>query len=361
VIAQNDASFRLPPQNLEAEQCVLGSMLLDREVIGDIVLFLTDEDFYQPAHAEVFRTLVSLYDRSEPIDLMLVTTDLTSRGRLVAAGGVEALVGLMESVPNSAHAVAYARLVREAGERRRLAQMAQEILRDVHEGHSRDVGELLDGAEQKIFSIANERGTEGTESMPTLIKAALRRIDALQDGGAESSRGLKTHYADLDRKLNGLVPGGLYVIAGRPSMGKTSFALNILDHVCVRDGHAGVLFTLEVTKEQIAENMLCANARVDMHKLVHGDPLRGGLRPHPAGRGPHGARAALRGRHARPHARPAARQGPPAQGAPRHQAHRRGLPAAPDPGRARRREPADGDLAACRRGSSRPRASWACR
>ena len=271
VIAQNDASFRLPPQNLEAEQCVLGSMLLDREVIGDIVLFLTDEDFYQPAHAEIFRTLVTLYDRSEPIDLMLVTTDLTSRGRLVAAGGVEALVGLMESVPNSAHAVAYARLVREAGERRRLAQMAQEILRDVHEGHSRDVGELLDGAEQKIFSIANERGTEGTESMPTLIKAALRRIDALQDGGAESSRGLKTHYADLDRKLNGLVPGGLYVIAGRPSMGKTSFALNILDHVCVRDGHAGVLFTLEVTKEQIAENMLCANARVDMHKLVHGD------------------------------------------------------------------------------------------
>jgi replicative DNA helicase len=115
VIAQNDALGRLPPQNLEAEQCVLGSMLLDRDVIGEVLLDLSDEDFYLPAHAEVFRTLIGLYDRNEPVDLVLVTNQLTSEGRLEDVGGVDSLVGLMESVPNSAHALAYARLTqREA-------------------------------------------------------------------------------------------------------------------------------------------------------------------------------------------------------------------------------------------------------
>jgi replicative DNA helicase len=271
VIAQNDSVGRLPPQNLEAEQCLLGSMLLDRDVIGEVLLDLTDDDFYLPAHAEVFRTLVGLYDRNEPVDLVLVTNHLTAEGRLAVVGGVDALVGLMESVPNSAHALAYGRLVREASARRRLVGAAQEILRSVHAEGGRDAADLVESAERAIFAIAQERSRDQTEAMPDLIKAALRRIDALQDGGADTTRGLRTHYGELDRKLNGLAPGGLYVIAGRPSMGKTSFALNILEHVCVRDGQPALLFTLEVTKEQIAENMLCANAHVDAHKLMRGE------------------------------------------------------------------------------------------
>ncbi|MGQ0552606.1 MAG: replicative DNA helicase [Planctomycetota bacterium] len=271
MISQNDGSSRLPPQNLEAEQCVLGSMLLDREIIGEVLLLLAEDDFYMPANAEVFRTLISLYDRNAPVDLVLVTNELRSQGRLDSVGGVAALAGLMETVPNSAHALAYARLVRDSGERRRLVDAAQRILRDAYDGTHRPVSELLDQAEQTVFAISHANAEDTTESMATLIKRALVKIDAVQEGDTEATRGLKTHYGQLDRMLNGLAPGGLYVIAGRPSMGKTSFALNILDHVCVRDGVPALLFTLEVGKEQIAENLLCSNARVDAQRLLRGE------------------------------------------------------------------------------------------
>jgi len=261
----------LPAQNLEAEQCTLGSMLLDREAIGEIVLALEAGDFYEPRNAEIFRTLTSLYDRNQPVDLVIVTNELNAQGRLESVGGVDHLVALMESVPSSAHALAYARLVRDAAERRRLVEAATHILRDVHEGRHRPVTELVDAAERRIFAIAQGKEDEDAKPLDGLIRTALERIDALRAGGQETTRGLRTHYGDLDKKLNGLAPGALYVIAGRPSMGKTSFALNVLDHVCVRDGTPALLFTLEVTKEQVAESMLCANARVDAHRLLRGE------------------------------------------------------------------------------------------
>ena len=261
----------LPAQNLEAEQCVLGSMLLDREAIGEVLLVLEADDFYEPRHAELFRLLCALYDRNAPVDLVLVTNELNGIGRLEALGGVDALVGLMECVPSSAHAQAYAKLVRDSSERRRLVDAATHILREVQEGRQRETSELLDAAERRIFAIAHGRSSESAASLDGLIRKALVRIDALQEGGAPTTRGLRTHYGDLDKKLNGLAPGSLYVIAGRPSMGKTSFALNILDHACVRDGAAALLFTLEVTKEQVAESLLCSNARVDAQRLMRGE------------------------------------------------------------------------------------------
>jgi len=261
----------LPAQNLEAEQCVLGSMLLDREAIGEVLLILEAEDFYEPKHAELFRLLCVLYDRNQPVDLVLVTNELNAQGRLEVLGGVDALVGLMESVPSAAHAEAYARLVRDSSERRRLVEAATHILRDVQEGRQKEVAELLDAAERRIFAIAHGRSAEAAASLDGLIRKALVRIDALQEGGADTTRGLRTHYSDLDKKLNGLAPGSLYVIAGRPSMGKTSLALNILDHCCVRDGVPALLFTLEVTKEQVAESLLCSNARVDAQRLMRGE------------------------------------------------------------------------------------------
>jgi replicative DNA helicase len=272
VIAPNEAPDRSPPQNIEAEHGVLGSMLMDREAIGDVLLVLDDDDFYMPANSELFRTLVGLYDRNEPVDLMLATNDLKGRGKLDAVGGVTALVEIMESVPNASHGLAYAKLVREAADRRRLVEAATGILRDAHEGGAREVSDLIDSAEQRIYSISQSRGkTDEKEDMPTLIRAAMHRIDAMQVEGADTMRGLRTHYSELDRMLNGLAPGALYVIAGRPSMGKTSFALNILDHVSVRDKVPSLLFTLEVNKQQIAENMLCSNARVDAHRLLRGE------------------------------------------------------------------------------------------
>lgn len=271
MIAQNEALDRRPPQNIEAEHGVLGSMLMDREAIGDVLLVLDDDDFYMPANGEIFRTLIGLYDRNEPIDLVLATDDLKGRGKLDAVGGVSRLVEIMESVPNASHGLAYAKLVREAADRRRLADAASAILRDAQEGSMREVSDLIDAAEQRIYSIGQSRGEENKEDMPSLIRSAMQRIDAMQVEGADTMGGLRTHYSDLDRMLNGLAPGGLYVIAGRPSMGKTSFALNILDHVSVRDGVPALLFTLEVSKQQIAENMLCSNARVDAHRLLRGE------------------------------------------------------------------------------------------
>lgn len=263
---------RLPPQNVEAEQCVLGSMLLDRACIGEVLLELRAEDFYVPAHGEVFSVLSDLYDRNEPVDLVIATNELKRLEKLDAVGGVDLLVGLMESVPSAAHALAYAGLVREASERRRLVTAAHEILRDAYTAGKREVDDLLDAAEQRIFAIAQGRGSESTSTMQDLVKSAMARIDALQEGGGEGvTGGLPTRFTDLDKLLNGLAPGALYIIAGRPSMGKTSFATSVLDNVCVRDGQGAALFTLEVTKEQVAENMLCSNARVDAHRLFRGE------------------------------------------------------------------------------------------
>ncbi len=264
---------RIPPQNVEAEQCVLGSMLHHKDAIGEAVLVLDVGDFYVPAHAEVFLSLKELYNRGDAVDLVLATNDLGERGKLEFVGGVDFLVNLMETVPSPAHVTAYSILVRQSSERRALVQAAHEIIRDAYDGGANNGRELLDQAEQKIFAIAQGRERGGSMmDMPNLIKAALLRIDAMQATDSDSvTRGLATHYGELDRKLNGLAPGALYVIAGRPSMGKTSFALNVIDNLTTRDDTAVLLFTLEVTKEQIAENMLCSHARVDAHRLMRGE------------------------------------------------------------------------------------------
>lgn len=264
----HEAPGRLPPQNVEAESCVLGSMLLDRECIADLVQILSPDDFYVPAHAEVFAALVALYDENRPVDLLLATNELKRRGKLEHVGDVPMLVGLMESVPSAAHALAYAELVREASERRRLVDAAHSILRDCY-AHGTETRRLIDEAEQRIFAIAHHRSEESGGDLSDLVRDALVRIDSLQEG-EEVTRGIKTHFTDLDRLLNGMAPGALYIIAGRPSMGKSSFATSLLDNVCVRGGLPALLFTLEVTKEQVAENMLCSASRVDAHKLMRG-------------------------------------------------------------------------------------------
>jgi replicative DNA helicase len=265
-----DVPDRLPPQNLEAEQCVLGSMLLDRECIGDVLLFLTAKDFYMPSHSEVFSALVDLFERNEPVDLLLCTEELKRREKLELVGGVELIVSLMESVPSAAHSEAYAKLVRQAAERRSLVAAANAILKDAYTSPMSDTDELLDRAERSIFAVAQDRGGDSATSMHDLVREALSRIDRLQDGEVVTG-GLPTHYSDLDKLLNGLKPGSLYIIAGRPSMGKSSFATSILSNVCIRDKTPAVLFTLEVTKEQVAENMLCSNAAVDAHRLMRGE------------------------------------------------------------------------------------------
>lgn len=266
----HDALERLPPQNLDAEQCVLGSMLLHRDAIGEVLLHITAEDFYAPAHGEVFSVLSDLYDANKPVDLLLAVEELKSRGQLETVGGVPVLAGLMETVHSAANAEAYAKLVREAAERRRLVTAATEILKQCYRDDGLPVEALVEKAEQAVFDVSHGNSAQDIASMQDLVRIAVERIDKLQDEDAEVTSGVSTHYSDLDRLLDGLAPGSLYVIAGRPSMGKSSFATSVLANICIRDGIPAILFTLEVPAEKIAENMLCSDAGVDIHRLLRG-------------------------------------------------------------------------------------------
>ncbi len=265
-----DLQSTIPPQHTEAEQCVLGSMLLDKQVIDEVSEVLDPGDFYLPEHEKVFKAIVALHDSGRPVDLVLLTEELTRQEELVKVGGVDVLVALMESVPNASHAMEYSRLVRQAAERRRIIDAAQDILKAAWSHTKGDVTELVNAAEERLFAATQGRGEESAAPLSQLIRAALERIDAAQESDP-APRGLATRFTDLDAKLNGLAPGGLYVVAGRPSMGKSSFAVSMMDNISVRDRNPGLLFTLEVTKEQVAENMLCGNARVDATRLMRGD------------------------------------------------------------------------------------------
>jgi len=261
---------RLPPQNLDAEQCVLGAMLLHREAIGEVLLHLTPEDFYSPIHGEVFSVLSELYDDNRPVDLLLAVEELKSRGSLEKVGGVPVLAALMETVHSAANAEAYAKLVRAASEKRRLVVAATEILTQCYRVDGAPVEELVEKAEQAVFEVSRGRSSQDIASMKDLVKTAVERIDKLQDQDNDVTSGLSTHYSDLDRMLDGLAPGSLYVLAGRPSMGKSSFATSVLSNICIRDGKPAMLFTLEVPAEKIAENMLCSNAAVEVQRLLRG-------------------------------------------------------------------------------------------
>jgi replicative DNA helicase len=256
------------PHSREAEMAVLGAMMLNRDAIGDVSLILGGDDFYGEAHRVIFTQLVSLYEKNIDLDLLILKEQLESAGVLDRIGGAEYLVTLGETVPSSSHAEYYAKIVRNKAIQRRLIQMCTQIAEEAK--NPEDVEELLDEAESRIFSIAEQGQSRDTASIQDLLKITLERIDNLH--GTEGGRitGLPTRYSDLDEILDGLHPGELTILAARPSMGKTSLALNIADNVAGHD-HGVLIFSCEMAKEQIAQNMLCANARIDAHRMRQGN------------------------------------------------------------------------------------------
>jgi replicative DNA helicase len=260
---------RVPPQNIEAEASLLGSILLSDEVLGDVVQRVHADDFYKTAHRELFEVLLSLYDRNQAIDLVIVKNELERRSLLDKVGGVEGLVAIAESVPSAANAEHYASIVREKSAVRRLIAVATQILREAYEG-GQTSKDLLDRAEQLIFSCARADGAAETMHIGDLLKATFERIDRLQDNRGRLA-GLPTGFVDIDDLTSGLQPGELIVVAGRPSMGKTSLVLNIADHVALDEGKAVVIYSLETSKLQVAQNILCARARIDAHKMRKGE------------------------------------------------------------------------------------------
>jgi replicative DNA helicase len=260
---------KVPPQNLEAEASLLGSILLAGECLGDVVQRIRPDDFYKTAHRELYEVLCDLYDNNQAIDLVIVRNELERRAQLAKLGGIEALVQLAETVPSSANAEHYAEIVREKAAVRNLIAVATQILREAYEG-GLTAKDLLDRAEQLVFSCARTEGASETMHIGALLKATFERIDRLQDKRGQLT-GLPTGFIDLDDLTSGLQPGELVVVAGRPSMGKTSLVLNIADHVAVEQGRGVIIYSLETSKLQVAQNILCGRARIDAHKMRKGE------------------------------------------------------------------------------------------
>ena len=259
----DDILRRVPPQNIEAEQSVLGAILLDNEAINQALEVLTTEDFYRESHREIFRVMVELTDRSQPVDAITLTDALRTKGALERIGGAAYIAELTALVPTAANVAHYARIVREKAVLRSLASIATQIASSAYDQPS-DVDEFLDEAEHRIFEISEQRIRPAFHTMPELTRDSLKLIERLYER-KELVTGVPTGFLDLDRVTAGLQPSDLVIIAARPSVGKTALALNIAAFAATEaDPRIGVaFFSLEMSKEQLVLRLLCSEARVD--------------------------------------------------------------------------------------------------
>jgi replicative DNA helicase len=262
---------RVPPYNLEAEESVLGAMLLSRDAIVDAVEICSSDDFYKPAHGHVFDAITSLYGQGEPIDPVTVADELRRADLLDAIGGPAALISLQANTPATSNAARYARIVEEHSLLRRLIGVAGEIA-ELGFQVPDDVDAAVDRAESMVFEVAQRRVTDTTRPLRELLSAQLDRLESLYERG-EAITGVPTGFIDLDEQLAGLQNSNLVIVGARPAAGKTSFALNIVAHAAM-DAHVPVLFfSLEMSHLEITQRLLCAEARVDATRMRNGKLL----------------------------------------------------------------------------------------
>jgi replicative DNA helicase len=263
-----DALRRVPPQSLDAEQSVLGGVLLDNNALDRLVEVLRADDFYREAHRKVFRGMLRLTERSEAVDLITLSEELRTRGELTDVGGAAYLAELAERVPTAANILQYARIVRDKAILRSLITTATGIAARGYEA-SNDVKEIVERAEQEIFAISDREVRPAFVRIDSLLHDAFKRIDALHEQRSTVT-GVSTGFTDLDALTAGLQPSDLVIVGGRPSMGKTAFCLNIAEHAALRAESGVAIFSLEMSKEQLAMRMLCSEARVDLAKVRTG-------------------------------------------------------------------------------------------
>jgi len=255
---------RLPPQNLGAEQGVLGSLLIDPELCDEVVMIARPEDFYADANQRLYRHLLELHEQEKRIDALLLIERLKASGDLEAVGGPAYIAEVAQSVPYASNAVHYARIVRDKATLRSLIHASTEILRDAYD-QSADPEQLTSLAEQKVFAVHDERTTTQVTDLPNLMLEAFDMIDARLEGRA--GRGVPTGFPDLDNLTGGLHDSELVILAARPSMGKTALALNIAEHVAV-ESRVPVLFaSLEMARLEVAQRLLCSAGRIDSSKF----------------------------------------------------------------------------------------------
>lgn len=259
---------RLPPQNVEAEQSILGAILLENEALSAAIEVLIPDDFYRESHRKIFLGMLDLYERNEPIDLITLTEQLSRKGQLEEIGGASYLSSIVSMVPTSANIRYHSKIVKEKAVLRNLIRTATEIVSMSYD-ENLEVSDLLDRAETKIFSISEKMVKSSFVHVRNVVKDTIDFVDRLYNK-KEYITGLPTGFTDLDMLTTGFHPGELIVVGARPGMGKTAFCLNIASHVGMEVKVPVALFSLEMTKELIVLRMLCSEAEVDSKSVRSG-------------------------------------------------------------------------------------------
>lgn len=265
--------LRTPPHSIEAEQSVLGGLLLDNAAWDRLGGFLKETDFYRFDHRLIFQHIVQLIAASKPADVITVFESLQTAGKAEEVGGLEYLNSLARNTPSAANIRHYAQLVRDRSILRQLITVSDEISASAFQTRGRDVKQILDEAETNIFAIAEEsnRETQGFQSINQLLSGVAERIEELYNSDSDSDiTGIPTGFIDLDRMTSGLQPGDLVIVAGRPSMGKTAFSVNIGEYVAIEQQLPVCIFSMEMSGAQLAGRMLGSVGRLDQHRLRTG-------------------------------------------------------------------------------------------
>lgn len=261
-------NMRIPPHSIEAEQSVLGAIIMDHEAVVVASEILKPDDFYRPDHAQIFAAIMELYTSSNPIDLVTIQDKLVQRGVLEQVGGLSYIAELANTVPTSAHIKQYSKIVEEKAVLRRLIKASNDITAKGYEGEDK-IEDIMSFAEKQIFDIIQNKHTEDFSHINQVVIDSIDKIElAHQTKGGVT--GVPTGFIDLDYKTAGLQPSDLILVAARPSMGKTAFALNVIQTAAIKHKKSVAVFSLEMAKDQLVSRMLCAEAMVDSQKARTG-------------------------------------------------------------------------------------------
>ena len=267
------AALKLPPHSLEAEQSVLGGLMLENTAIDRVADIINEQDFYRADHKAIWRQITRLVNENKPADVITVAEALDSHNQLEDIGGLAYLDTLARNTPSAANIRHYAQIVRERAVLRHLAEVGSEISESAYNPEGRSAGEILDAAEAKVFQIkeAGAKSSQGWQELPKLLVEVVNRIDELYSRDNPSDvTGIPTGFSDLDSKTSGLQPGDLIIVAGRPSMGKTAISLNIAENVALETSLPVAVFSMEMGAAQLVMRMLGSIGRLDQHKLRTG-------------------------------------------------------------------------------------------
>ncbi|MFY9213273.1 MAG: replicative DNA helicase [Tissierellaceae bacterium] len=260
---------RIPPHSVEAEQSILGAMILDKEAINTAVEIIKPEDFYKEANGEIYEAILVLFNKNEPVDLITLSEELKRRGTLEHVGGVTYLANLSSGVATTANAEYYCKIVKDKSTLRRLIKSSNQIMGKAYED-SEEVGAIIEEAEKQIFDITQGAHREGFSPINEVLLESFARIEEMAANKGQLT-GLTTGFLDIDNKLSGLQKSDLVLIAARPSMGKTAFGLNVATNAALKAKAKVAIFSLEMSKEQLVQRMIAATAHVDLQKIISGN------------------------------------------------------------------------------------------